>query len=79
MGRLPGSSPTWQLAQMAVLAGPSRTPMAEPASHISPMVGVKAPHRVCQERSHEETPEIPAGDSGLHESCQYQKSKVWKI
>ena len=44
LGRSPGSSPTQQLAQMVVEVGPSRTPRAEPASHIKPTVGGKAPH-----------------------------------
>ena len=41
----PGSSLTWQLAQMAVEVGPSGISRVESASSIRPTIGGKAPHK----------------------------------
>ena len=58
------SSPTQQLVQMAIEAGPLGTARVEPASKIRPKVGGKAPKEFLKRDLIKRALEVPAWDSG---------------
>ena len=84
VGRSLQSSPTWQLAQMAVEARPSTLGGEEPVhKKLWPTVGGKAPPEgILAGCTTEEAPKVLAGTVALCKVCQFLKSMellIWKM
>ena len=75
VGTLPGSSPTWQLAQMAVEARPSTLGREEPAhKKFWPTVGGKAPWKEFLQVVLLKKPQkLPTRDSGFSQDLPVSK------
>ena len=74
-GRSPGSSPMQQLAHMMMEAGPSGASGIEPAGHLRPRVGGKAPWKKFLKTGHVKKPKrYQLGMVMFHKICHYQMS-----